>query len=58
MLLVISKVEDSDFILNAALIPITIATLVLSAQFCKREKRKSLILMMVRTVDFIVAISS
>ncbi|OQE05338.1 hypothetical protein PENVUL_c025G07070 [Penicillium vulpinum] len=46
MLLVVFQAEDLDFILNAALIPITIATLVLSAQFCKREKTKSLILMM------------
>ncbi|OQE37935.1 hypothetical protein PENCOP_c009G06169 [Penicillium coprophilum] len=46
ILLVVFQAEDVDFILNAALIPITIATLTLSAQFCKREKTKSLVLMM------------
>ncbi|KXG46784.1 uncharacterized protein PGRI_035300 [Penicillium griseofulvum] len=45
ILLVVFQAEDADFILNAALIPTTIATLILSAQFCKREKMKSLILM-------------
>ncbi|KAJ5459405.1 hypothetical protein N7530_011349 [Penicillium desertorum] len=38
--------EDMDFVVNASVIPITIATLVLSAQFCKREKTKSLVFMM------------
>lgn len=33
------------------MIPITIMTLVLSAQFCKREKTKSLILMMVSILE-------
>ncbi|KAJ5794113.1 hypothetical protein N7457_000712 [Penicillium paradoxum] len=47
ILLVVLRTEDADFILNAALIPITIATLILSAQFCKREKPKFLILMMI-----------
>ena len=47
VLLVVTEAENADFILNAALIPITIATLILSAQFCKREMRKSLLLMMV-----------
>ncbi|KAJ5494313.1 hypothetical protein N7463_010400 [Penicillium fimorum] len=46
ILLVVFQAADLDFILNAALIPLTIGTLVLSAQFCKREKTKSLILMM------------
>ncbi|KAJ5827250.1 hypothetical protein N7447_004013 [Penicillium robsamsonii] len=46
ILLVVFQTADLDFILNAALIPLTIGTLVLSAQFCKREKTKSLILMM------------
>ncbi|CAG8127802.1 unnamed protein product [Penicillium olsonii] len=46
VLLVVTEAENADFILNAALIPITIATLILSAQFCKREMRKSLLLMM------------
>lgn len=48
ILLVVFKTEDSDFIVNAALIPVTIATLIGAAQFCKREKTKSLITMMVR----------
>ncbi|OGE56425.1 hypothetical protein PENARI_c003G03025 [Penicillium arizonense] len=46
ILLVVLKAEDSDFIVNAALIPVTIATLIGAAQFCKREKTKSLITMM------------
>ncbi|KAJ5767100.1 uncharacterized protein N7511_004716 [Penicillium nucicola] len=46
IILVVLKYTDSDFILNASLIPITIATLVGAAQFCKREKKKSLITMM------------
>ncbi|KOS46161.1 hypothetical protein ACN38_g2892 [Penicillium nordicum] len=46
ILLVVFQAQDMDFILNATVIPITIMTLVLSAQFCKREKTKSLILMM------------
>ena len=54
ILLVVFKAEDANFIINAALIPTTIATLVLSAQFCKREKTKSLILMMVRILVRIV----
>lgn len=48
ILLVVFEAEDSDFIVNAALIPVTIATLIGAAQFCKREKTKSLITMMVR----------
>ncbi|KAJ9484522.1 hypothetical protein VN97_g8850 [Penicillium thymicola] len=46
ILLVVFQAQDMDFIINASVIPITILTLVLSAQFCKREKTKSLILMM------------
>ncbi|KAL2702834.1 hypothetical protein AAEP93_007132 [Penicillium crustosum] len=46
ILLVVFQAQDFDFIINASVIPITILTLVLSAQFCKREKTKSLILMM------------
>ncbi|KAJ5957388.1 hypothetical protein N7501_011667 [Penicillium viridicatum] len=46
ILLVVFQTQDFDFIINASVIPITIMTLVLSAQFCKREKTKSLILMM------------
>ncbi|OQD63473.1 hypothetical protein PENPOL_c009G06641 [Penicillium polonicum] len=46
ILLVVFQTKDFDFIINASVIPITIMTLVLSAQFCKREKTKSLILMM------------
>lgn len=51
VLLVVARADGVDFIVNAALIPITIATLILSAQFCKREKKKSLILMMVRILQ-------
>lgn len=47
ILLVVFQAQDFDFIINASVIPVTIMTLVLSAQFCKREKTKSLILMMV-----------
>ncbi|KAJ5490079.1 hypothetical protein N7453_010904 [Penicillium expansum] len=46
ILLVVSQAQDFDFIVNASVIPVTIMTLVLSAQFCKREKTKSLLLMM------------
>ncbi|CDM30408.1 hypothetical protein DTO013E5_2632 [Penicillium roqueforti] len=46
ILLVVFQAQNMDFIINACLIPVTIVTLVLSAQFCKREKTKSLILMM------------
>ncbi|KAJ5589008.1 hypothetical protein N7537_011686 [Penicillium hordei] len=45
ILLVVFQARDFDFIINASVIPVTIMTLVLSAQFCKREKMKSLILM-------------
>ncbi|KAJ5859388.1 hypothetical protein N7534_004665 [Penicillium rubens] len=46
LLVIFQAPEDMDFVVNASVIPITIATLVLSAQFCKREKRKSLMFMM------------
>ncbi|KAJ5734886.1 uncharacterized protein N7483_000011, partial [Penicillium malachiteum] len=45
-LLIVVKFESLDFIVNAAFVPIAIASLVLSAYYCKREKRKSLIGMM------------
>jgi hypothetical protein len=50
-LLIVVKFESVDFIVNAALVPIAITNLVLSAYYCKREKRKSLIGMMVRITD-------
>ncbi|KAJ5945516.1 hypothetical protein N7454_002355 [Penicillium verhagenii] len=46
-LLIVTKFESANFILNSALVPIAIANLVLSAYYCKREKKKSLIFMMV-----------
>ncbi|KAJ5724332.1 hypothetical protein N7488_002367 [Penicillium malachiteum] len=45
-LLIVVKFESLDFIFNAALIPIAITSLVLSAYYCKREKTKPLIGMM------------
>ncbi|KAJ5355086.1 uncharacterized protein N7496_012298 [Penicillium cataractarum] len=45
-LLIVVRFESIDFIVNAALVPIAIANLVLSAYYCKREKRKSFISMM------------
>lgn len=59
ILLVVFQTRDFDFIINASVIPVTIMTLVLSAQFCKREKTKSLILMiffMLLIIGFLVLI--
>ncbi|KAG0155308.1 hypothetical protein PDIDSM_883 [Penicillium digitatum] len=46
IILVVFRAQDVNFILNSSVIPVTITTLVLSAQFCKREMKKSLMLMM------------
>lgn len=40
--------KDHDFILQAAMIPVSIVILILAARFCRLEKKKSLIVIMVR----------
>ena len=51
LLLIVVKFQSVDFIVNAALIPIAIMNLVLSAYYCKRERKNALIGMMVRITD-------
>ncbi|KAJ5608672.1 hypothetical protein N7528_009239 [Penicillium herquei] len=58
-LLIVLKFESVDFIFNAALIPIAIASLVLSAYYCKREKRKPLVgmmFLMLVTLTFLILV--
>lgn len=50
-LLIAVKSKSVDFIVNAALVPIAITNLGLSAYYCRRDKRKHLIGMMVRITD-------
>lgn len=37
--------------INAAMVPVAIITLALAALFCRREKTKSLVLIMVRSLS-------
>ena len=49
VLLADRKITNQGFIVQAAAIPVAIVSLVLAARFCRLEKTKSLICMMVRT---------
>ncbi|KAI9926615.1 hypothetical protein MW887_004384 [Aspergillus wentii] len=46
ILLVIIEADSNDFIINAAMIPVTIVTLLLAGHFCRKEKAKSLLCIM------------
>ena len=47
VLLSIQDFENEEFLINAAMVPVAIIALSLSALFCRREKTKSLFVMMV-----------
>ncbi|KAJ5176783.1 uncharacterized protein N7482_002660 [Penicillium canariense] len=47
ILLSIQHLQNDQFIINAASVPVAILALVLAARFCRREKRKSLFIAMV-----------
>ncbi|KAF7525943.1 hypothetical protein PCG10_004451 [Penicillium crustosum] len=53
ILLVVFQAQDFDFIINASVIPITILTLVLSAQFCKPV---SALLMVITVINSVMCI--
>jgi hypothetical protein len=48
ILLSIQDLENEEFLINAAMVPVAIIALSLSALFCRREKTKSLLLMTVK----------
>lgn len=47
VLLAMKNMSNHEFILQAAMIPVTIVILILGARFCRLEKRKSLVVVMV-----------
>ncbi|GIJ91886.1 hypothetical protein Asppvi_010861 [Aspergillus pseudoviridinutans] len=46
ILLSIQDFNNEEFMINAAMVPVAIITLALAAFFCRREKRKSLVIVM------------
>lgn len=49
VLLALKDYTDKEFIIQAAMIPIAIVSLILAARFCRLEKTKSLVCIMVRS---------
>lgn len=47
VLLAMKNLTDHQFILQAVMIPVAIVILILAARFCRMEKRKSLMVVMV-----------
>ncbi|KAJ5106316.1 hypothetical protein N7456_002991 [Penicillium angulare] len=47
VILAVQHVVNREFILQAAMIPVAIVSLILAARFCRLEKKKSLICMMI-----------
>jgi hypothetical protein len=51
ILLSIQDLDNEGFVINAAMVPVAIIALSLSALFCRREKPKSLSMMMVGSIN-------
>ncbi|KAL2838336.1 hypothetical protein BJX68DRAFT_279847 [Aspergillus pseudodeflectus] len=56
ILLSIQDFDNEGFLINAAMVPVAIIALSLSALFCRREKTKSLFVMMISMVAILTSI--
>ncbi|KAJ5461572.1 uncharacterized protein N7458_003124 [Penicillium daleae] len=56
ILLSIQDFKNEEFLINAAMVPVAIIALSLSALFCRREKTKSLFVMMILMVGILTSI--